>query len=64
MTQANTSSTWPRRFGQQYTNICTNPKCPHGLPHYEGFGKPAHRNCGTCGQPMRRIQGEPAATKR
>lgn len=48
---------------KQHSNICTNPKCPHGLPHYAGFGKSAHRKCGTCGKAMRRIKGEPRGTR-
>lgn len=46
----------------QYSNVCVNPECPSGLPHYQGIGKPARRNCPQCGQPMRRIQGEPRGT--
>lgn len=46
----------------QYTDICTNPACSSGLPHYAGIGKPAHRKCPLCSKPMRRIQGEPRGT--
>lgn len=48
---------------RQHSNICVNPSCPNGLPHYAGFGQPARTKCGTCGKPMRRIQGEPRGTK-
>jgi len=44
------------------TDICTNPECPQGLPHYARIGKLARRNCPDCGQPMRRIRGEPYGT--
>ncbi len=47
----------------QYTNICTNPKCSRGLPHYASFGKPARVKCSKCGKPMNCIQGEPRGTK-
>ena len=43
----------------RYTNICVNANCPRGLPHWAGFGEPAHRRCRVCGQPLRRIRGEP-----
>jgi hypothetical protein len=48
---------------RQHSNVCTNPACPHSLPHYAGTGTLAHRKCGTCGKPMRRIQGEPRGTQ-
>jgi len=44
------------------TDICTNPACKQGLPHYAGIGILARKNCPNCGQPMRRIRGEPYGT--
>ena len=45
-----------------FSNVCTNPDCGNGLPRYRGFGLPAQKNCAECGQPMRRIKGEPGGT--
>lgn len=47
-----------------HSNICVNKDCQRGLPHYAGYGKSARRRCGSCGQPMRRIEGEPRSNRR
>jgi len=46
-----------------HTLICTNPRCPHGQPHYAGTGTPTTAKCSTCGKKLTRISGEPYGTK-
>ena len=47
---------------KQFSSVCVNSNCEDGLPRYRGFGKHTRRNCPKCGQPMRRIKGEPRGT--
>lgn len=44
------------------SQVCVNPNCKNGMPHWKGFGKPGAK-CPDCGQTMRRIEGEPRGTK-
>ena len=39
--------------------ICTNARCPQGVPSWKHTGTPSRRRCRFCGQTVRKCKSEP-----